>query len=48
MAKTLSASKAKKILHDKKVGGKALTPRQRRFMGAIAGGQKPRRAKKNY
>lgn len=30
--------KAKKILRDGKVRGKALSPRQRRFMGAAAGG----------
>ena len=43
MAKKITKAKAKKILHDKSVRGKALTPKQRRFMGAIAGGQKPRK-----
>ena len=46
MAKKLSRSKAKKILHDKSVGGHALTARQRRFMGAIAGGDKPKKRRR--
>ena len=39
----LSAAKAKKILKDKKVRGKKLTDRQRRFMGLIASGKTPKR-----
>lgn len=42
MAK-LTKSKAKKILEDKKVKGKKLTPRQKRYFGLIAGGGKPRK-----
>lgn len=34
-----SQAKAKKILRDGKVRGKKLTPKQRRFMGAKAGGK---------
>jgi len=41
----LTKTKAKKILKDKKVRGKKLTAKQKRFFGAIAGGQKPRRRK---
>ncbi len=37
--KSLSATKAKKILKDGKVRGKKLSPKQRRFMGARAGGK---------
>lgn len=36
----LSASKARKILHDKQVNGKPLTDKQRRYMGWVAGGSK--------
>lgn len=39
----LTASKARKILKDKQVRGKPLTPSQRRFFGAIASGEKPRK-----
>lgn len=39
--KKLSASKARKILHDKSVHGKPLTDKQRKFFGAIAGGAQP-------
>lgn len=42
MAK-LTATKAKKILRDDQVRGKPLTPKQKGFFGAVAGGQKPRR-----
>ena len=38
MAKKLTSSKAKEILHDKSVHGHPLTDKQRRFFGAIAGG----------
>lgn len=37
--KNLKPSKARKILHDKMVRGKKLTPRQRRYMGAVASGK---------
>ena len=40
----LSSAKAKKILSDGTVRGKKLSKKQKRFFGAIAGGQKPRRA----
>lgn len=39
MSKGPSQAKAKEILHDGTVHGKALTDRQRRFMGARASGQ---------
>jgi hypothetical protein len=39
----LSAHKAREILHDKSVRGHRLTPRQRRFMGFVAGGGHPTR-----
>jgi hypothetical protein len=45
MAKKLTARKAKKILKEGKVHGKPLTERQRRFFGAVAGGQKPGKKK---
>jgi len=45
MAKKLTSSKAKEILHDKSVHGHPLTDKQRRFFGAIAGGAKPYKAK---
>ena len=35
---SLSRSKARKILHDKKVRGHPLTSKQRRLFGAIASG----------
>ena len=38
MAKKLTSSKAREILHDKEVHGHPLTDKQRRFFGAIAGG----------
>lgn len=43
MAKKLTAAKAKKILHEGVAQGHKLTAKQRRFMGAVAGGQKPQR-----
>jgi len=43
--KHLTQAKAKKILHDKKVRGHPLTPRQRRFMGSRASGQPIKRVK---
>ena len=44
MAKKLTSTKARKILHDKEVHGKPLTEKQRKFFGAIAGGAKPYKA----
>lgn len=44
MAKKLTSTKARKILHDKEVHGQPLTDKQRRFFGAIAGGTKPYKA----
>lgn len=41
----ITRSKARKILRDKTVRGKNLTPRQKRFFGSIAGGQSARRRK---
>lgn len=38
MAKKLTKSKAREILHDKEVHGHPLTEQQRKFFGAIAGG----------
>ena len=38
MGKTLSRTKAKEILRHGEVHGKKLTSKQRRFMGARAGG----------
>lgn len=43
MAKKLSSTKARTILHDKSVKGKKLTTKQRKFFGAVASGQKPRK-----
>ncbi len=37
MAKKLTKLKTKKILSDGKIGGKALTAKQKRFLGFIAG-----------
>ena len=44
MAKKLTKTKARQILHDKEVHGQPLTDKQRRFFGAIAGGDKPYKA----
>ncbi len=44
--KVVSQSKAKKILKDKTIGGKPLTPKQKRFFGARAGGTPVRRKRK--
>ena len=41
MAKKLTKSKAKEILHDKSVHGKPLTDKQRKFFGAVASGLIP-------
>ena len=43
MAKKLSSKKAKKILEDGTVHGKPLTARQKKFFGAIAGGEAPKK-----
>lgn len=42
----LSMSKAKKILEDASIRGKALTAKQKRFFGFLAGGGKPTRTKR--
>ena len=39
MPASLSQAKAQKILEDRSVRGKALTGKQRRFMGAVASGK---------
>jgi hypothetical protein len=36
----LSSMKAREILRDGTVRGKALTPKQKRYMGWVAGGKK--------
>ena len=43
----LSAAKAKKILKDGKVRGKALTKKQRGLMGLVASGKRKMNAKNN-
>lgn len=45
MKKPLSSNKAKEILKDGTVHGKPLTPKQERFMGAVAGGNSPAKPK---
>jgi len=40
----LTSAKAKKILADGEVNGEPLSKKQRKFFGAIAGGEKPRGA----
>lgn len=47
MAKKLTAAKAKQILKDNSAQGHPLTAKQKKFFGAIAGGQSPKRSKKN-
>ena len=42
----LTSTKAKKILTDGTVHGKPLSAKQKKFFGAIAGGQKPKRKKR--
>ena len=42
----LTKSKARKILKDGTAKGKKLTKKQKKFFGAIAGGQKPRTKRK--
>ena len=44
-AKHLTSAKAKKIMRDGMVRGHKLTKKQMKFMGAIAGGERPRRKK---
>ena len=41
--KTITRAKARKILRDKTIRGKRLTPKQRRFFGARASGAPVRR-----
>jgi hypothetical protein len=45
-AKKLTSGKAKKILSDGTVRGHKLSAKQKKFFGAIAGGQKPKAKKK--
>lgn len=40
---TLSSAKAREILRDGTAKGKPLTAKQKRFMGFIAGGGKPKK-----
>jgi hypothetical protein len=42
----VTKAKARKILHDGKIRGKALTTRQKGFFGAIAGGSSNKTAAK--
>ncbi|MEK7180326.1 MAG: hypothetical protein AAB706_02525 [Patescibacteria group bacterium] len=42
----LTSAKAKKIMKDGMVRGHKLSAKQKKFMGAIAGGQKPKKKKK--
>lgn len=42
MPKKLTPRKAKKILRHDSVRGKPLTPQQKKLMGAVSSGQKPR------
>ena len=44
-SRPVSSKKARTILHDGKVHGKKLTPKQRRFFGAISSGSPRRRGK---
>ena len=46
MVKGLSKFKAKKILTEGKIGGKKISPAQKRFFGLIAGGGEPTRLKR--
>lgn len=39
----LTSTKAKQILEEGEARGRPLTAKQKRFFGAIAGGQRPRR-----
>jgi len=41
--KRLTKEKARKILHDGKVRGKPLTEKARKFMGAMASGERPKK-----
>lgn len=45
---TLDPAKARKMLHEGRANGQKITGRQRRFFGAIASGEKPRRAAGGY
>lgn len=40
---TLSSAKAKEILRDGTAKGKPLTDKQKRYMGWVSGGSKPRK-----
>ncbi|MFW6090150.1 MAG: hypothetical protein ACODAB_10380 [Gemmatimonadota bacterium] len=41
--KHVPPEKARKILRDGEVNGKPLTEKQKKYFGAIAGGEKPRK-----
>jgi hypothetical protein len=43
MKAPVSQAKAKKIMHDKTIRGHALTDKQKRLFGMIAGGHAPSR-----
>ena len=43
MPKKLTKTKAKKILREGRARGKKITSKQKRFFGAVAGGQRPKR-----
>lgn len=43
--KKLTREKAKKILREGRARGRKLSAKQKRFFGAVAGGQKPRRGR---
>lgn len=43
MAKKLTSKKAKIILREGRAKGRKLTKKQKKFFGAIAGGQRPRK-----
>ena len=43
MARKLTSSKARMILREDQAQGKKLTRKQKRFFGAVAGGERPRR-----
>jgi len=46
MAKKLTSTKAKKILKEGVARGKKLTGKQKKFFGAVAGGQRPRKRRR--
>lgn len=48
MAKKLTSAKAKEILRDGTIRGKAISSKQKDFFGAIAGGQQPKRPRAGH